>query len=377
MIDAVDDPQGQAQTSAENSGRSGPIAEPGRSTSSSSEKGGFSRPAGDLGRSTGGSVEGAGPVASGGGVPLRRGITAYLDHLKVERGLSANTTSAYARDLDRYQEYLGDLGVVRPQDIDTSTVRGFLTAMRTRGLAASTIGRMTVAVRGLHRFWAVEKITLTDVAHDVTPPTPGRRLPAALTIDEVSRLIAAAGGVEPGSPADQLCDRALVELLYGSGARVSEALALDVDDAIRFLEDPVSGIRFIGKGNKARVVPVGRYARQALQTWLVRGRPPLASRARLTTGALFLNARGARLSRQSAFNRITELGRAAHIEQEVSPHLLRHTYATHLLDAGADLRVVQELLGHSSVATTQIYTLVTLDHLREVYREAHPRALNG
>jgi integrase/recombinase XerD len=235
---------------------------------------------------------------------------------------------------------------------------------------------MLAAVRGLHRFWAIEHVTTDDLARYVTPPKATRRLPKALTVEEVQRLIAAAGsdGDSPLTTSAQLCDAALTELLYGTGARISEVVGLDVDDLERSLSDSTMGLRLIGKGDKERQVPLGSYARSAVEAWLVRGRPALAARAHRATPALLLNERGGRLSRQSAFNRVRAAALRAGITAEVSPHSLRHSYATHLLDGGADVRVVQELLGHASVTTTQIYTLVTVDHLRDVYRETHPRA---
>jgi len=306
---------------------------------------------------------------------LDQAVAAFLDHLKVERGLSANTVAAYRRDLARYTDYLLADGVVGVEDITAAQVLGFATRLAGQGLATSTVGRMTTAVRQAHKFWLADGLAGANPAVDVNPPAPGRRLPHSLTVDEVSRLIAAAGGVGAETTAGELCDRALVELLYGTGARISEAVGLDVDEVRRLLEDESLGLRLFGKGAKERLVPVGRYARQALDDWLVRGRPGLAAKAKRSTPALFLNAYGARLSRQVAFNRVAALADRAGIAATVSPHTLRHSYATHLLDGGADVRVVQELLGHASVATTQIYTLVTIDHLREVYRLSHPRAL--
>ena len=306
---------------------------------------------------------------------LDKAVAGYLDHLKAERGLSANTVAAYRRDLARYLDHLAARGITRPDQVDVAAVIGFPTALAKQGLATASIGRMTVAVRGLHRFWAAERITADDPAHQVAPPVPGRHLPKALDIAEVEALIDATGGNRPGASPEQVGDWALVELLYGTGARVSEVLALDLEDAVRMLPDPQIGLKLLGKGGKERVVPVGEYARTALEAWLVRGRPPLAQLSKRPDPALFLNAYGQRLSRQSAFNRVEALGRTAKIPTAISPHTLRHSYATHLLDGGADVRVVQELLGHASVATTQIYTLVTIDHLRQVYREAHPRAL--
>jgi len=226
-----------------------------------------------------------------------------------------------------------------------------------------------VAVRGLHRFAHREGLTTGDPAREVRPPSPVRRLPKAIAIEEVERLLEAAGA--DGTPA-ALRDRALLELLYGTGARISEVVALSVDD----LQRGSGLVRLDGKGGKQRMVPVGSYAQRAVDGYLVRGRPALAAAG--TGGpALFLNARGGRLSRQSAWAVLVAAAGRAGLSGRVSPHTLRHSFATHLLDGGADVRVVQELLGHASVTTTQVYTLVTVDTLREVYATAHPRALSA
>jgi integrase/recombinase XerD len=234
------------------------------------------------------------------------------------------------------------------------------------------------AVRGLHRFAATEGLAAADVASRVRPPRPPRRLPRAIGVAEVERLIAAAGtGEEPGSPRP-LRDRALLELLYGTGARISEAVGLDVDD-LGLGGQPggaPAALRLSGKGGKQRMVPVGRYAREALDAYLVRARPALAAGSRRASAspAVFLNARGGRLTRQGAWGVLQAAAGRAGLTG-ISPHTLRHSFATHLLDGGADVRVVQELLGHASVTTTAVYTLVTVDKLREVYASAHPRAL--
>jgi len=310
---------------------------------------------------------------------LGREISAYVDHLRVERGLSVNTLAAYGRDLDRYASWLHAHAICTPQAVTGDTLESYATSLRSpasddSSLAPASIARMLAAVRGLHRFWAIEHVTSDDLARYVTPPKATRRLPKALSVDEVQRLLAAAGSDGESTTSSQLCDVALTELLYGTGARISEVVALDVDDLERALSDHTVGLRLMGKGDKERLVPLGSYARAAVEAWLVRGRPALAARAVRAAPALLLNERGGRLSRQSAFNRIRAAAHRAGITAEVSPHSLRHSYATHLLDGGADVRVVQELLGHASVTTTQIYTLVTVDHLRDVYREAHPRA---
>jgi integrase/recombinase XerD len=249
-------------------------------------------------------------------------------------------------------------------------VSGFLAALRAgserhAALSATSAARAVVAVRGLHRFALREGLTTSDPAALVRPPTPDRRLPKAISVEDVARLLDAAAADSPLG----LRDRALLEVLYGTGARISEAVGLAVDD----LDRETGVVKLAGKGGKERVVPVGSYALAAVQAYLVRGRPALAARG--TGGArLFLNARGGALSRQSAWAVLRTVAARAGITTEISPHTLRHSFATHLLDGGADVRVVQELLGHASVTTTQVYTLVTVDRLREVYAGAHPRA---
>jgi integrase/recombinase XerD len=299
----------------------------------------------------------------------------YLDMLGVERGLSANTIAAYRRDLARYTAYLEqrgirDLGEVTPADLSVYQ-QGLSTGDEDhKPLSTASVARAVVAVRNLHAFAASEGATATNPAADVSVPKIGKRLPKALSLSEVKRLI---DGIETDTPAG-LRDKALLELLYGTGARISEAVGLDVDDVTRALPDPDAGLRLKGKGGKQRVVPLGSFARAALDAYLVRGRPALLEGAKAATPALFLGTRGGRLSRQNAWLVLRDRAAAAGIAKDVSPHSLRHSFATHLLDGGADIRVVQELLGHASVTTTQIYTMVTVDHLREVYALAHPRA---
>jgi integrase/recombinase XerD len=310
-------------------------------------------------------------------------VTGYLDHLTVERGLAANTIASYRRDLRRYTEYLAAAGVRGLREVAESDVAGFLTALRQGGrvgdvdhppLSATSAARAVVAVRGLHRFALLDGLVADDVAHEVRPPTPARRLPKAVPVESVVALIEAAGSVE--GPRG-LRDRALLELLYGTGARISEAVGLAVDD----LDRGQSTVRLAGKGGKERIVPVGSYALRAVEDYLVRARPALAANSRggVRGGALFLNVRGGALSRQSAWSILRSAAERAGGDHGVdstviSPHTLRHSFATHLLDGGADVRVVQELLGHASVTTTQVYTLVTVDRLREVYATSHPRA---
>lgn len=307
---------------------------------------------------------------------MHRLLSGYLDHLRVERGLSPNTISAYRRDLSRYAEWLTARGVADIEQVhraDISAYQADLTAGYGDhpALAVASVARMLVAVRALHAFATTESWASQNPAADVSPPRPGKRLPKALSVDQVQHLLDAIDRTTPVG----LRDAALLELLYGTGARVSEVASLDVDEVSRVLRDPELGLRLLGKGNKERLVPLGSYARHALDAWLVRGRPALTQTSRRFTPALLVNSRGDRLSRQSAWAIIRARAADAGITDEISPHSLRHSFATHLLDGGADIRVVQELLGHASVTTTQIYTEVTVEHLREVYRSAHPRAL--
>jgi integrase/recombinase XerD len=306
-------------------------------------------------------------------------LQGYLDHLTIERGVAANTLSSYRRDLRRYCKHLSDRGIHDLAKVGEDDVSEFLVALR-RGdpdsgmtaLSAVSAARALIAVRGLHRFAAAEGLAELDVARAVRPPTPGRRLPKSLTIDEVLALLEGAGGDSPADGPLTLRNRALLELLYSTGSRISEAVGLDVDD----IDTLARSALLHGKGGKQRLVPVGRPAVQALDAYLVRGRPELARRGpgTLVTPAIFLNARGGRLSRQSAWQVLQDAAARAGITSGVSPHMLRHSFATHLLEGGADVRVVQELLGHASVTTTQIYTLVTVHALREVWAGAHPRA---
>ena len=310
-------------------------------------------------------------------VPLRLAVDGWLDHLRVERGRSEHTLRAYRRDLGRYLDFLAGQQVTSAGQVREEHVAAFLAHLRVGDadhppLAATSAARAVVAVRGLHTFLALEGDTPDDPAREVSPPTPPRRLPKALTVEEVHRLLQAAS---VGDAPAALRDRALLEVLYGCGARVGEAIALDVDDLELGRADDGTGgvVRLFGKGRKERIVPMGRYARSALDAWLVRGRPDLLRTGR-GTPAVFVNARGGRLSRQSAWNAIKGAADRAGLSSTVSPHTLRHSFATHLLAGGADVRVVQELLGHASVTTTQIYTHVSTQRLREVYAQAHPRA---
>ncbi|TQK19285.1 integrase/recombinase XerD [Microbacterium sp. SLBN-154] len=302
-----------------------------------------------------------------------RAVNAYLRHITVERGLSEHTVAAYRRDLGIYGEWLGrrgirDLGEVTPQLLED------FAAERARDVPApapTSLARLQSSVRGLHRFLVQEGLQDVDPAGTLRPPKAPQRLPKALTVAQVEQLLDAAGPA-PGAaqPGDEvgLRDRALLELLYATGARVSEAVQLDLDD----VSHPAV-LRLRGKGAKERIVPVGSYAQAALGAYLTRARPELSRRGRATP-RLFLGVRGAPLSRQSAWLVIQQAAERARLTAHVSPHTLRHSFATHLLQGGADVRVVQELLGHASVTTTQIYTHVSVEALRDVYATSHPRA---
>ncbi|MEY3624941.1 MAG: site-specific tyrosine recombinase XerD [Actinomycetota bacterium] len=293
-------------------------------------------------------------------------LAGYLRHLTVERGLSRNTLAAYRSDLDRYLAFLEQ----NQSDVLLSSkpqIEQFLIDLNSIGMRASSMARILASVRGFHKYLLLEGLRLDDPAGKVRSPKLPKRLPKALSQQQVLELLTAVGPEPDDEVADPLRirNRAILELLYSSGARVSEVSGLDLDE----LSEP-GWLRIRGKGSKERLVPIGSYARAAIDAYLVRARPLLSARA--GNSALFLNQRGGRLSRQSIWEIIQSAGSACQLE--VSPHSLRHSFATHLIEGGADVRVVQELLGHASVATTQIYTLVTVETLREVYSSAHPRA---
>lgn len=297
-------------------------------------------------------------------------LTRYLNHLTVERGVARSTRESYRRDLRRYAKFLDERGITEFSQVRTEHLADFQAELATGSaerspLARSSAARALVAARGLHRFAQAEGLLEVDVAREVAPPSLPKRLPQALTVDEVAGLLEGSSG--EGLRA--LRDRALLELLYSSGARISEAVGLDIDD----LDTTERTVLLTGKGGHQRLVPVGRPALAALDAYFVRARPVLAARGR-GSPAVFVNSRGSRLSRQSAWQALKVAAERAGISRTVSPHVLRHSFATHLLEGGADVRVVQELLGHSSVATTQVYTLVTVTTLREVYATTHPRA---
>jgi integrase/recombinase XerD len=303
--------------------------------------------------------------ATGPPLPL---VGRYVDHLRAERGLSRNTVEAYRRDLALYAAFLAEYGIVDPRTVASEDLEAFVAWLRARRstaqrpYASATVARIVVAVRGFHRFLAREGLTDADAGAHLTTPRADRSLPKALSVAAVERLVDA----PVGDDALARRDRAMLELLYGAGLRISELTDLDLDDL-----DPVERLVLVhGKGDKQRIVPYGEIAAAALDAWIVRARPSLAPGG----PAVFLNARGGRLTRQGAWKIIKAHAERVELGNQVSPHTLRHSFATHLLDGGADVRAVQELLGHASVTTTQIYTLVSRTALREVYERAHPRA---
>lgn len=298
-------------------------------------------------------------------------VREYISHLRVEKGLARNTTIAYERDLLRFSTFLAELNLSADQ-LTSSLMDEFVASLRGRGgstpLAESSISRAVVAIRNFYSFASREENFLNPIK-EFNPPKIPKRLPKALSLEEVESLIANA---HREADLMSIRDVALVELLYATGGRVSEIISIKITDISKLGESDTLAIRLQGKGGKERIVPVGRFAQQSLDQYLVRLRPSLLKEGR--NEYLFLNARGTRLSRQSAWSIVDAAAKRAGLVEHVTPHSLRHSFATHLLDGGADIRVVQELLGHSSVTTTQIYTLVTIDRLRESYAQAHPRA---
>ena len=293
-------------------------------------------------------------------------LDGYLRHLAVERGLSKNTLSAYRADLAKYRDFLDQIGVTE-LEITRAQLGDFLMWLNGQNLKAASSARILAAVRGYQKYLLLENLRTDDPSQQVKSPKLPKRLPKALTQAQVMSLLAASGPEPDDETADplRLRNRAILELMYSSGCRVSEVAQLDLDEMVQG-----GWVRIRGKGSKERLVPVGSFAQRAIDAYLVRSRPLLAAKA--GGPALFLNQRGSRLSRQSIWEIIQSAGEACGLS--VSPHSLRHSFATHLIEGGADVRVVQELLGHASVATTQIYTLVTIDTLREVYASSHPRA---
>ncbi len=290
-------------------------------------------------------------------------LDTFLNHLRVERGLSTNTVTSYRRDLEALINYLENRNL-EFDNCRSENIEEYISNRRKSGLSEASLARNIVAIRTFFKFLAKER-NIENVAKEIHPPTPPRRIPKALSISDIDSLLNA-----PSREGIGIRDWALLELLYATGARVSELVSLDREDT-QSSDGEINKIRLMGKGRKERIVPLGKFAQHALNQYLTLIRPNLVKGSER---GLFLNSRGTRLSRQSAWRIVLENAKRANIENRISPHALRHSFATHLLDGGADIRVVQELLGHSSVTTTQIYTLVTIDKLRESYALAHPRA---
>ena len=304
-------------------------------------------------------------------VDLNASHASFIDHLRVERGLSQNTILSYTRDISYFLRHL-ESKKIAIENLSADNLAGFEVSLKDRGLALSSINRINSTVKSFLIYMARE-FSLNLPTGEISSHRVARKLPKALSIDEITALINSSGAL---SRSNSLRDVAMLELLYSTGGRVSEIIGVNLNDLAKVRNDDevIQTIRLRGKGSKERIVPVGSFALQALDNYLVRLRPALAEHAVRDDGALFLNSRGRRISRQSAWTIVSEAAKLCGLENKVSPHALRHSYATHLLDGGADIRVVQELLGHSSVTTTQIYTLVTIDRLRQSYASAHPRA---
>ena len=297
--------------------------------------------------------------------------TNYLNHLRIERALATNTIESYQRDLAKFSLFLSD-GKKDFAHLTPSNIEAFEVFLKETKISSSSINRCVSALKGFYRYCALEYEISNPMTESTTLKTP-RRLPKALSISEITSLIESAK--REGDPIS-LRDCAILEILYSTGARVSEVIGINFSDiATQDLDgERISVVKLRGKGSKERIVPLGKFAFAALDEYLVRTKPLLAAKNAKSESALFLNSRGKRLSRQSAWQIVLDAAHATGLEGKVSPHVFRHSYATHLLDGGADIRVVQELLGHSSVTTTQIYTLITIDKVRESYSSAHPRA---
>jgi integrase/recombinase XerD len=297
----------------------------------------------------------------------------FIDHLQIERGLSANSIAAYSRDLSNFGDFLASRGLDF-QMIDASSATEFEISLKDRGLALSSINRAVSALKTFYKYVARE-YSIADPTTEMSANRLLRKLPKALTISEMTSLL---NSTERVGDLTALRDRAILEVLYGTGARVSEVVGLNVADLGKstLTGDEITTLKLRGKGSKERIVPLGSFAKEAIENYLVRLRPIFLEKSKSgkASSALFLNSKGTRLSRQSAWQTVIDAADATGLTGKVSPHVFRHSYATHLLDGGADIRVVQELLGHASVTTTQIYTLVTIDKIRESYRSAHPRA---
>jgi len=295
--------------------------------------------------------------------------TSFLNHLQIERGLAANSIAAYRRDLNKFAMFLGSTSL---SAVSAETIKAFESSLREAKLSTASINRIDSTLRSFFKHLQQE-YGLADPTLEISPSKSARRLPKALTINQIVSMIEAA--YRDGQPIT-LRDRAMLELLYSSGARVSELIGINLNDlsSIETSDGVITTLKLRGKGSKERIVPLGSFASKAIDDYLTRVRPDLVGKSSKTTSALFLNSRGSRISRQSAWQMVLDSANSAGVTEHVSPHVFRHSYATHLLDGGADIRVVQELLGHASVTTTQIYTLVTIDKVRESYSMAHPRA---
>ena len=297
----------------------------------------------------------------------------FIDHLQIERGLSANSIAAYSRDLTKFAEFLNSRGLYF-EKIDSATATEFEISLKENGLALASINRAVSALKTFYKYVSRE-YAISDPTTELSANRLPRKLPKALTISEITSLL---DSTERIGDLTALRDRAILEVLYGTGARVSEVVGINVADLGKstLTGDEITTLKLRGKGSKERIVPLGSFAKDAIENYLVRLRPTYLEKSKSgkTTSALFLNSKGTRLSRQSAWQTVMDAAEATGLTGKVSPHVFRHSYATHLLDGGADIRVVQELLGHSSVTTTQIYTLITIDKVREAYASAHPRA---
>ena len=295
--------------------------------------------------------------------------TSFLNHLQIERGLAANSIAAYRRDLNKFSVFLNGKALA---EVDPDLVNAFEASLREAKLSVASINRIDSTLRSFFKHLQQE-YGYADPTLEIAPKKSARRLPKALTIAQIVSMIDAA--YREGQPITAR-DQAMLELLYSSGARVSELIGINLNDLSSIETDDgiVTTLKLRGKGSKERIVPLGSFASKAIENYMVRVRPELAAVSAKTTSALFLNSRGSRISRQSAWQMVLDAAEAAGVTEHVSPHVFRHSYATHLLDGGADIRVVQELLGHASVTTTQIYTLITIDKVRESYSMAHPRA---
>jgi len=296
-------------------------------------------------------------------------LSSFLHHLSIERGLSHNTVQAYRRDLAKFSQFVAPRTI---SEVDAQVISQFEIELKRAGLSTSSISRVDSTLRTFYKH-AQTEYGVANPTTEIEPSRVIRRLPKALSVESILSMIKAA--YRESEPIT-LRDQSMIELLYSSGARVSELIGINLND-ISIVNTPdgeITTLKLRGKGSKERIVPLGQFATKSINDYLVRIRPMLKSKNAKSNPALFLNTRGDRISRQSAWNIVLRAAKDAGISEHVSPHVFRHSYATHLLDGGADIRVVQELLGHASVTTTQIYTLITIDKVRESYAMSHPRA---